>query len=123
METKTQIEEFEITIDNLIYDHFKTIHGDSQDIIFCPDFRIVIMLRTAKETVSYHTDFIDMTKKYTINEIIKESELLQTFIKIKDSYTINVLCQFDDKYHKDENLEKDENKNDKTIVLLNKDIK
>jgi hypothetical protein len=115
MEQNIQIDEFEKTLDNFIFDHFKSIHGDSQDIIFFPDFRVIIILKTPKETCSYYTELIDTTKKYSINQIIKESELLQLFMKIHNSYTISVLCCFD---------EKNENNNDNnSILLLKKEIK
>jgi hypothetical protein len=120
MEQNIQIDEFEKTIDIFIFEHFNKIHGDSQDIIFCPDFRILIILRTVTEFASYYTPFIDMSKIYTINQIIKDSEILQTFIKIHDSYTISVLCQFDDKNEKNE---KNEKNNDKSILLLKKEVK
>ena len=116
MEGCIHIEEFEKTVDDYIYDHFKTIHGDSQDIIFCPDYRINIILKTSKETASYYTELIDMTKKYTINEIIKDSEILHFFMKTHHSYNITILCSFDEK-------NENNNDNDRTIVLLNKDIK
>jgi hypothetical protein len=114
METTIQIEEFETPIDNFIFEHFNSIHGEVQDIIFCPDFRIIINLNSFYKTVSYHTDFIDMTKKYTINEIINQSETLQTFLNSNKNYTISVYCCFD---------KKNENNNEKPILLLHKDIK
>ncbi len=120
METKIQIEEFEKPIDNFIFEHFNSIHGEVQDIIFCPDFRIIINLNSYWKTVSYHTDFIDMTKKYTLSQLMNQSETLQSFLKTNKNYTISVYCCFDNvKYCFDKKIE---NINEKPILLLQKDI-